>query len=68
MDAFTQKKMSKKQIELYAWVLGKLYTKQVEIEYNNEIELGDLANQKATEFYNDLTKPEFDYGWQEIYD
>lgn len=35
MDAFTQKKMNKKLIELYAWVADKLYNEKIEIEYEN---------------------------------
>ena len=67
MDAFIQTTMNKKLIELYVWVADKLYTKKIEIEYKDDSELDDLANQKAGEFYNNLIE-NFDYGWQEIYD
>lgn len=58
----------KKQIELQVWFLDYLVSQTVEVEYETEEQLKELADKELDNFYLSLLENSFDLSWHEIND
>lgn len=56
--------MNKKIIELWVCFDNNYSTEEIEIEYENETDFQELADEKAEEFYTQLLENCVEYGWE----